>query len=116
MFDRFMANRKLKCYASSIRERLKRQKSGGHVTKPLLQCDAIGKVVGLPLMAWLYFNPFGPTMCAVCSVEVPGSQEHLLTFLMVHWKTPTDASEDQLQREARFREIHAVQVNGLRPV
>ena len=82
MFDRLMANRRLKGYASSIRERLKRQKSGGHVTAPLLDCDAIGKVPGLPLIAWLYFNPFGPTMCALCTVEVPGSHDHLLTFHM----------------------------------
>src|SRR5262245_34632854 len=82
VFERFTTGRKIKGHASAIRERLRESDSDKYVTTPLLGCEAIGKVSGLPLMSWVYCNPLGPTLWALCSAEVPGGEDHLLTLLM----------------------------------
>jgi hypothetical protein len=33
-----------------------------------------------PLLAWAFFNPFGPSLCALHLVEVPGTREHVIFF------------------------------------
>jgi hypothetical protein len=33
-----------------------------------------------PLLAWAFFNPFGPTICALHLIEVPGTREQLAFF------------------------------------
>src|SRR5712692_196261 len=74
---------KLKGYAAELHQRSSRiSGDGNYISEPLLNCDALGQAEGLPLISWLYFNPFGPTACALFFTPVPGTEAGLLGFNM----------------------------------
>ena len=50
-----------------------------YITQPVLGCDLAG-LPGLPLVAWMHFNPLGPTISSLFYVPVPGAEEGLITF------------------------------------
>lgn len=50
-----------------------------YITQPVLGCD-LGDLPGMPLVAWMHFNPLGPTTSSLFYVPVPGADEGLLTF------------------------------------
>lgn len=50
-----------------------------YITQPVLACD-LGDLPSMPLVAWMHFNPYGPTISTLFYVPVPGTEEGLLTF------------------------------------
>jgi predicted Zn-dependent protease len=75
--------RELRAYAAELRKRLPRiEAEGDYICEPLLNCEALGHGKGLPLVSWLYFNPFGPTMCGLFFTLIPDSDEGLLGYSM----------------------------------
>jgi hypothetical protein len=44
-----------------------------------IDCPALASASAFtPLLAWAFFNPFGPTLCALHLVQVPGTREHVI--------------------------------------
>jgi hypothetical protein len=84
MLEQFFIKRKLKVYARKLRRRLAETDAGrqNYITEPILNCDALGQVGGLPLLSWLYFNPMGPTSCGLFFVPIPGKDEGIVAFNM----------------------------------
>jgi hypothetical protein len=70
-------------YAAELKRRIgtKPNKSDYelYVTGTVLGCD-LGKSQSMPLVAWMHFNPLGPTNSALFYIPVPGIEEGLLTF------------------------------------
>jgi hypothetical protein len=50
-----------------------------YITQPVLGCD-LGKLPGMTLVAWMHFNPLGPTTSALFYTPVPETEEGLLMF------------------------------------
>lgn len=73
-------------YAKEIRRRLatKSKSVESYVCEPLLNCSVLDQVSAAPIIAWLYFNPIGPTYSQLCVVPVPDANEMLLTFYGDH--------------------------------
>jgi hypothetical protein len=70
-------------YASELKRRIATKPSKSdyelYVTEPVLGCD-FGNLPSMPLVAWMHFNPFGPTASSLFYIPIPGAKEGLLTF------------------------------------
>lgn len=59
--------------------------ASGYLGAPV-ECPALGSADAFtPLLAWAYFNPFGPTLCSLHLVEVPDTRERIIFF---RWLNP----------------------------
>lgn len=50
-----------------------------YITQPVLGCD-LGKLPGMTLVAWMHFNPLGPTASSLFYLPVPETEEGLVMF------------------------------------
>lgn len=70
-------------YAAELKRRIAEKEAKSayelHITQPLLECD-LGNLRSMPLLAWLHFNPLGPTTSSLFYVPVPETEEGLLAF------------------------------------
>lgn len=73
----------IQAYALELTRRLESQRrkgtAGNCLCEPILECE-LGGFESTPLLGWMYFNPFGPTMAALFHIPIPGSERGLLTY------------------------------------
>jgi len=82
MFEHLTVKRELKRCAAELKQRISssEHRKGDPLPDPVVGCDALGKVEGVPVVSWMYFNPFGPTLCSVFFVPVPDTEDSILSF------------------------------------
>jgi hypothetical protein len=80
MFTDFLIKRQLKQCAGDLRKAAGKRHKGDILPGPVTGCEVLGKVRGMPVLSWMYFNPLGPTSCGLFYVTVPQSQDLILAF------------------------------------
>jgi hypothetical protein len=80
-----------------------------------IDCQALASArVFTPLLAWAFFNPFGPTLCALHLVEVPGTREYVIflrslnpfaTSATAHGLLPAPVGQDTPQLVSILRRL-----------
>jgi hypothetical protein len=78
-------------YAAELRRRIAAKEQTGtasdYLTAPLIDCET-GNSPGYPLINWVNFNPFCPTVALLWYIPVPGTNEGLLKL---HVDSPFNA-------------------------